>query len=64
MTIKEKVEDKEKNIRMMLNQLRDNLNGRRLVYNNNKNDWFYLSALSHTESKLKEVIEFFADHNG
>ncbi len=59
MTIKEKVTTKEQSIRVMLDQLRSNLNNNRLHFNNNPQDWSYLVNLSHTETKLKEILEAF-----
>lgn len=49
---------KEKNIRESLDKLRNTLNGKRTEYNINPNDWSYITALSFTESKLKEILDF------
>jgi hypothetical protein len=59
MTINEKVSEKEKIIREQLELIRTNLNNQRLVFNDNKNDWKYISSLGHTEIKLAEILEFF-----
>jgi len=52
------IKAKEKNIRESLNKLRNSLNGKRGAYNENPNDWSYLTILSFTESKLKEILDF------
>lgn len=59
MTIKEKVTTKEQSIRVMLDQLRANLNNNRMHFNSHPQDWSYLVNLSHTETKLKEILEAF-----
>ena len=60
MTVKEKVTVKEQAIRSMLEQLRASLNNNRIYFNENPQDWSYLVNLSHTENKLKEILEAFA----
>ena len=59
MTIKDKITDKEKNIRELIDMVRSGLNAKRIVYNQNPNDWSYLASLSHAETKLNEIVEFF-----
>lgn len=59
MAIKEKVEEKEKAIKKQLDILRHNLNSQSQIFNKQPNDWQYLATLSHTEMKLKELLEYF-----
>lgn len=59
MTIKEKVTEKEKNVKTLLESLRNNLNQQSIHFNKNPNSWNYLTSLGHTENKLKELIEYF-----
>lgn len=59
MTIKEKVTEKEKNVKTLLDNLRNNLNQQSIHFNKNPNSWNYLTSLGHTENKLKELIEYF-----
>ncbi len=59
MTIKETVTGKEKNVRELLEKLRNNLNEGRVKFNNNPNDWTYLTSLSFSELKLRELMDFF-----
>ncbi len=58
MALKEKITEKEQSIRTLLETLRAELNAKRIIYNQNPNDWTYITSLSFTENKLKEVIEF------
>jgi hypothetical protein len=57
MTINEKIEDKERLVRDMLERLRNTLNNKRIEYNKNPNDWNYLTSLSIAEQKLQELLE-------
>ncbi len=59
MTIKEKVTEKEKSVKSLLDSLRNNLNQQSIHFNKNPNSWNYLTSLGHTENKLKELIEYF-----
>ena len=52
------ITSKEKCIRDYLDRLRSMLNSKRVEYNKNTNDWSYLTILSHTNNKLKEIIEY------
>jgi hypothetical protein len=63
MSVKEKVLEKEAIIRKQLEDLRNELNQNRLKFNETPNDWFYLSALSHTEKNLNEILDFFNSKN-
>ena len=58
MALLDTITAKEKNIRESLDKLRGLLNGKRVDYNKNTNDWSYLAALSFTEGKLKEILDF------
>lgn len=57
--VKDKVEEKEKAIKSLLEKLRTNLNDRRIEFNNTPNNWQYLTTLIHTEIKLKELLQYF-----
>lgn len=59
MTIKEKVTEKEKNVKGLLDSLRTHLNKESIAFNKNENNWSYLTSLGHTENRLKELIEYF-----
>ncbi len=56
--IKEKITEKEILIRELIGELKSNLNRRSLIFKENPNDWSYLTSLSHTEMKIKEILEF------
>lgn len=55
---KEKIAEKEKNIRTLLERLRNGLNHGRVRYDKTPNDWSYITTLSHTEKHLTELVEF------
>ena len=57
----EKILEKEKNIKSQLETLRSKLNSHRLVYNKNPQDWRYITSLSFTENKLKEILDFLEE---
>jgi len=59
MTIKESVTEKEKNVKTLLEQLRNNLNKESVNFNTNPNSWSYLTSLAYAENKLKELLEYF-----
>lgn len=59
MTIKEKVEVKEKVIRQQLETIRNTLNAKRLIFNDTPNDWSYITSLTYTETKLNEILNYF-----
>jgi hypothetical protein len=59
MAIKEKITEKEKSIKILMETIRVNLNSKSIEFKNNPNDWNYFASLSHTELKLKEIVEFF-----
>ncbi len=58
MAVIDTITTKEKSIKELLEKLRNTLNAKRLAYNRNTNDWSYLTSLSFTETKLKEVLEY------
>jgi len=55
---KEKVQEKEKQVRALLDRLRNGLNQGRIRYDKTPNDWSYITTLSHTEKHLKELVAF------
>ena len=57
--VKEKVEEKEILIKGLLENLRMNLNKKRIEFNQTPNDWQYLTTLSYTENKLRELLTYF-----
>lgn len=57
--VKEKVEEKEMLIKGLLEILRKKLNDKRIEFNKTPNDWQYLTTLSHTENKLRELLTYF-----
>ncbi len=61
MSIQEKVTTKEKSVKELIENLRGTLNSQSVDFKNNPNDWKYFISLSHTELKLKEVLEYFND---
>jgi len=58
MTIKEKVQDKEKSVKALLDELRNHLNGKRLAFDKAPQSWEYISTLGITETKLKELLDY------
>ena len=57
MTINKKIDEKEKLVKNMLERLRNTLNNKRIEFNNNPNDWNYLTSLCIAEQKLEELLE-------
>ena len=57
MSIKEKIEEKEKSIKLELEILRKTLNELSIIQKSNPNDWSYLSGLGTTEIDLKTLNE-------
>ena len=57
MTVNEKIEDKERLVKDMLERLRNTLNNKRIEFNKNPNDWNYLTSLCIAEQKLEELLE-------
>ncbi|MEP7279500.1 MAG: hypothetical protein ABI813_12700 [Bacteroidota bacterium] len=58
MTIKEKVQEKEKSVKILLDALRSHLNGKRLDWDKSPQSWEYISTLGITETKLKELLDY------
>lgn len=59
MSIKEKVTEKEKSVKGLFEQLRNCLNGERIKFDKDPNGWSYITSLTHSETKLKELIAYF-----
>lgn len=56
-SLKEKIEEKEKAIKLELETLRNTLNELSIIQKSNPNDWAYLSGLGSTEIDLKALNE-------
>lgn len=61
MTIKEKVQDKEKTVKTLLDGLRNHLNSKRLEFDQAPNSWEYISTLGIAETKLKELLDYLKE---
>ena len=61
MTIKEKVQEKEKAVKTLLESLRNHLNGKRLEFDKAPNSWEYISTLGITETKLKDLLDYLKE---
>jgi len=59
MSVAERVISKEKIVKELLEKLRNNLNNKSKLFARNSNDWDYITSLTYTEAKLKEILEFF-----
>jgi len=58
MTIKEKVQDQEKAVKTLLDELRHHLNSKRVAFDKAPNSWEYISTLGIAETKLKELLDY------
>ena len=58
MSLKEKITEKEKNIKFLIESIRNTLNSKSLEFKNNPNDWNYFASLSYSELKFKEIVEY------
>ncbi|HTL09797.1 MAG TPA: hypothetical protein VL307_16100 [Chitinophagaceae bacterium] len=58
MTIREKVQDKEKAVKTLLDSLRNHLNGKRIEFDKAPNSWEYISTLGITETRLRELLDY------
>jgi hypothetical protein len=58
MTIKEKVQEKEKAVKSLLDELRNHLNGKRVAFDNAPQSWEYISVLGIAETRLKELMDY------
>ena len=61
MTIKEKVQEKEKAVKSLLDELRNHLNGKRVAFDKAPQSWEYISTLGITESRLKELLDYLKE---
>jgi hypothetical protein len=57
--MKDKILEKEQEIKKLLEELKTNLNNGRKRYNENNNDIGYYPSLVYTSTKLKELMEYF-----
>ncbi len=55
--IQDKILKKEKLIRELIERFKGNLNNKSLIFKDNPNDWSYITSLSHTEMKIKEILD-------
>jgi len=58
MTIREKVQDKEKAVKALLDALRSHLNGKRVEFDKAPNSWEYISTLGIAETRLQELLDY------
>ncbi len=58
MTITEKIRDKERSVRALLEQLRSHLNGKRVEHDKNPQSWEYITTLGIAETRLKELLGY------
>jgi hypothetical protein len=58
MTIKEKIQDKEKAVKTLLDALRNHLNSKRQEFDRSPQSWEYISTLGIAETRLKELMEY------
>lgn len=58
MTIKEKIQDKEKAVKTLLDSLRNHLNSKRQEFDKSPQSWEYISTLGIAETKLKELMDY------
>ncbi len=58
MSLQEKITEKEKSIKLLMETIRTSLNSKSLTSKNNPNDWNYFASLSYSELKLKEIVEY------
>lgn len=61
MTVQEKVESHERNIKEQLETLRNTLNDLSKAYKKNPTDWQYLTALSYSINGLTELNKQLAE---
>ncbi len=58
MSLNEQYSKEEDSIRKSLNLLESKVKSHRVDFNNNPNDWGYVSDLVHIEKSLKDIIDF------
>lgn len=61
MTIKEKVQEKEKAVKTLLDELRNHLNSKRLEFDKAPQSWEYISTLGIAETRLKELVAYLKE---
>lgn len=61
MTIKEKVQEKEKAVKLQLDGLRNHLNSKRIEFDKSPQSWEYISTLGIAETKLKELLDYLKE---
>ena len=61
MTIKEKVQEKEKAVKLLLDELRNHLNSKRIEFDKSPQSWEYISTLGIAETKLKELLDYLKE---
>ncbi len=61
MTIKEKVQEKEKSVKTLLDGLRNHLNNKRIEWNKAPQSWEYISTLGIAETKLQELLDYLKE---
>ena len=61
MTVREKVQEKEKSVKALLDALRNHLNGKRIEFDKSPNTWEYISTLGITETRLKELLDYLQE---
>lgn len=61
MTIREKVQEKEKAVKQLLDGLRTHLNSKRIEFDKSPQSWEYISTLGIAETKLKELLDYLKE---
>ncbi|MFT3933234.1 MAG: hypothetical protein QM726_06435 [Chitinophagaceae bacterium] len=61
MTIKDKVQEKEKAVKALLDGLRNHLNSKRQEFDKAPNSWEYISTLGIAETRLKELLDYLQE---
>ncbi|MEP6726584.1 MAG: hypothetical protein ABJC98_12230 [Bacteroidota bacterium] len=61
MTIREKVQDKEKAVKTLLDGLRTHLNSKRIEFDKAPTSWEYISTLGIAETRLKELLDYLKE---
>ena len=61
MTIKDKVQEKEKAVKVLLDGLRNHLNNKRVEWDRAPQSWEYISTLGIAETKLKELLDYLKE---
>ena len=61
MTINEKVKEKEKSVKTLLDELRNHLNSKRLAFDKAPQSWEYISTLGIAETRLKELLDYLKE---